>query len=141
QGTHETALRRRAEAGPARELISFHGGMNREALPLFYRAADLFLFSSQTETQGLVLAEAHAAGLPAVAVRASGVTEVVRDGETGLLTKADSREFADAAIGLLLDRERRHAMGRSARAVAERHFSAARQVQVMAEHYGRLLGR
>ena len=139
QGAHETAVRRRADASPARERIWFHGGRDRDTLPLFYRAADLFLFASETETQGLVLAEAHACGLPAVAVRASGVDEVVRDGETGLLTKAAAREFADAAIGLLLDRERRVAMGRAARAVAERHFSAARQVEAMVGHYGRLL--
>ena len=139
QGAHETAARRRAEASPARERIWFHGGRDRDTLPLFYRAADLFLFASETETQGLVLAEAHACGLPAVAVRASGVDEVVRDGETGLLTKAAAREFADAAIGLLLDGERRMAMGRAARAVAEREFSAARQVEAMVGHYGRLL--
>jgi len=139
QGAHETAARRRAEASPARERIWFHGGRDRDTLPLFYRAADLFLFASETETQGLVLAEAHACGLPAVAVRASGVDEVVRDGETGLLTKAAPREFADAAIGLLLDGERRMAMGRAARAVAEREFSAARQVEAMVGHYGRLL--
>jgi 1,2-diacylglycerol 3-alpha-glucosyltransferase len=141
QGTHEAALRRRAEAGPARERIRFHGGMDREALPSFYRAADLFLFSSETETQGLVLAEAHASGLPAVAVRASGVDEVVRDGETGVLTKAEPREFAEAAIGLLLDPARRWQMGQAARAVAERDFSAARQVEAMVGHYARLLGR
>ncbi len=139
QGAHETAARRRAEASPARERIWFHGGRDRDTLPLFYRAADLFLFASETETQGLVLAEAHACGLPAVAVRASGVDEVVRDGETGLLTKAAPREFADAAIGLLLDGERRMAMGRAARAVAEQEFSAARQVEAMVGHYGRLL--
>lgn len=141
QGTHEAAVRRRAEASPARDRIRFHGGMDRAALPLFYRAADLFLFASQTETQGLVLAEAHASGVPAVAVRASGVDEVVRDGETGLLTKAEPREFADAAVGLLLDPERRLSMGQSARAVAEREFSAARQVEAMAGHYARLLER
>ncbi len=141
QGTHEAALRRQAEASPVADRIHFLGGRRREALPPLYRAADLFMFSSETETQGLVLAEAHACGLAAVAVRASGVDEVVRDGETGLLTKADTRDLADAAIGLLLDSERRTAMGRTARRAAEQHFSAASQVEVMAGHYGRLLGR
>jgi glycosyltransferase involved in cell wall biosynthesis len=87
-----------------------------------------------------VLAEAHACGLPAVAVRASGVDEVVRDGETGLLTKADVQELADAAIGLLLDAPRRSAMALAARALAASDFSAARQVEVMVGHYRRLLG-
>jgi glycosyltransferase involved in cell wall biosynthesis len=141
QGTYEAALRRQAAASPAGGRIHFQGGMSREALPAFYRAADLFMFASETETQGLVLAEAHASGLPAVAVRASGVDEVVRDGETGLLTKADTGDLADAAIGLLLDGERRTSMGRAARVVAMQHFSAVGQVEVMVGHYAQLSGR
>jgi len=140
QGSHETALRRLAGASPARSAIRFAGSVAREELPPYYQAADLFLFASETETQGLVLAEAHACGLPAVAVRASGVDEVVRDGETGLLTKAEVEELADAAIGLLLDAPRRSAMALAARALAASDFSAARQVEVMVGHYRRLLG-
>jgi glycosyltransferase involved in cell wall biosynthesis len=135
QGTHEAALRSLALASPAAGRIHFAGGMSREALAPFYRAADLFMFASETETQGLVLAEAHASGLPAVAVRASGVDEVVRGGETGLLTKAEPRDLAEAAIGLLLDGERRVAMSRAARDVAARHFCAVRQVERMAALY------
>jgi glycosyltransferase involved in cell wall biosynthesis len=139
QGSHAEALRRLAADSPARERIRFHGGVDREELPPFYQAADLFLFASETETQGLVLAEAHACGLPAVAVRASGVDEVIRDGETGLLTKPDAMDLADAAIGLLLDPRRRLAMSVAARTVAERHFAAAGQVRIVAEHYARLV--
>ena len=140
QGSHEAALRRLAGASPARSAIRFAGSVAREELPPYYQAADLFLFASETETQGLVLAEAHACGLPAVAVGASGVDEVVRDGETGLLTKAEVEELADAAIGLLLDAPRRSAMALAARAIAASDFSAARQVEVMVGHYRRLLG-
>ena len=139
QGKEAAHLRALAARLPSASRVRFLGARPHDALPVCYQAADLFLFASETETQGLVLAEAHACGLPAVAVRASGVDEVVRDGETGLLTKAAAREFADAAIGLLLDGERRMAMGRAARAVAEREFSAARQVEAMVGHYGRLL--
>jgi len=139
QGSHEVALERVAAASPARSAIDFLGSVVREDLPPYYRAADLFLFSSETETQGLVLAEAHACALPAVAVGASGVDEVVRDGETGLLTKSDAQELADAAIGLLLDGTRRLGMGRAARQLAERDFSAMRQVEVMTGLYRGLL--
>src|SRR6185295_12237265 len=55
-----------------------------------------------------------ACGLPAVAVRASGVDEVVTDGQTGILTKAETGEMADAAIGLLLDARRRAGSWRAA---------------------------
>jgi 1,2-diacylglycerol 3-alpha-glucosyltransferase len=140
QGSHETTLRRLAASSPARPRIRFAGSVAREDLPPYYQAADLFLFSSETETQGLVLAEAHACGLPAVAVRASGVDEVVRDGETGLLTKADAGDLADAAIGLLLDSSRRSAMALASRALAESDFSAERQVEVMVARYQKLAG-
>jgi 1,2-diacylglycerol 3-alpha-glucosyltransferase len=138
QGAHAEALRRMAAESPAASRIRLLGGHAREALPPFYRAADVFLFASETETQGLVLAEAHACGLAAVAVRASGVEEVVVDGETGLLTKPDARDLADAAIGLLLDPVRRAAMGAAGRLVAERHFSAAGQVDAMVARYAAL---
>lgn len=138
QGSHAQALRHLAGRSRAHGLITFHGGVRREDLPPFYRAADLFLFASETETQGLVLAEAHACGLPAVAVRAPGVEEVVRDGESGLLTKPEPPQLAEAAIGLLLDPERRRAMGRTARAIAEAQFCDDAQVRAMVTHYARL---
>ena len=97
-------------------------------MPAYYQAADLLLFTSQTETQGLVLSEAHACGLPAVAVRAPGVDETVRDGETGFLTKPEARELAESALRLLLDSPGRRAMGEKARRLAEEEFSAHRQV-------------
>jgi Glycosyltransferase len=45
----------------------------------YYCEADIFVFASQTETQGLVLAEAMAAGLPVVALRGPGVVDIVRE--------------------------------------------------------------
>src|SRR5499425_2249771 len=140
QGSHEGSLKRVAAASPARAGIGFPGSVAREALPPYDRAADLFLFSSETETQGLVLAEAHACGLPAVAVHASGVDEVVRDGETGILTKSDAGDLADAAIGLLLDPSRRSGMALASRALAESDFSSERQVEVMVARYQKLAG-
>jgi 1,2-diacylglycerol 3-alpha-glucosyltransferase len=62
-----------------------------------YRAMDVFAFASQTETQGMVLTEAMAVGIPVVAVDGSGVREVVRDGINGrLLPGLDEAELARA---------------------------------------------
>lgn len=55
-----------------------------------YAAMDCFVFASQTETQGLVLAEAMAAGKPVVAIDGPGVREIVNDGENGLLLAGDA---------------------------------------------------
>lgn len=128
QGTEGERLRREAAGLAAAARIAFQGARAHDALPVFYQAADVFLFASETETQGLVLAEAAACGLPAVAVTAPGCDEVVRDGDTGLLTKSDPGDLADAATVLLVDTERRAAMGRRARAVAEEEFDVRLQI-------------
>jgi len=128
QGTETQRLRRMAEALPVAERIRFLGLRPHHSLVECYQAADVFLFASETETQGLVLAEAAASGLPAVADDAPGCDEVVRDGDTGILTKGDPAALAEAVIGLLLDPERRRAMARRAREIAERLFDVRLQV-------------
>jgi glycosyltransferase involved in cell wall biosynthesis len=128
QGKEGDALRRLSARLAGGRRVHFAGVQPHDTLAAWYQAADLFLFASETETQGLVLAEAAACGLPAVAVSAPGCDEVVRDGETGILTKADPAALAEAGIGLLLDPARRAAMGRRAREVAEREFDVARQI-------------
>ena len=129
QGTEADRLRRAAAATAVAARIHFVGVQPHDTLARYYRAADLFLFASQTETQGLVLAEAAACGLPAVAAAAPGTDEVVRDGETGLLTKDAPLAIAEAAIDLLLDPERRARMGLRARGVAEREFDVRLQIE------------
>jgi glycosyltransferase involved in cell wall biosynthesis len=67
-----------------------------------YHAMDLFVFASKTETQGMVLTEAMAAGVPVVALNAPGVREVVMDQENGLLVEhEDVKVFADAVATAL----------------------------------------
>ena len=127
-GKEAARLRRIAGGLAGAPRIAFLGVRPHARLPVCYQAADLFLFASETETQGLVLAEAAACGLPAVAVNASGCDEVVRDGATGVLTKSDPTALAEAAIGLLIDSERRAVMAVRARDVAEREFDVRLQI-------------
>jgi glycosyltransferase involved in cell wall biosynthesis len=85
--------------------VRFAGFLDRKRLVDLYRAADVFLFASKTETQGLVIVEAMAAGTPAVAVRAMGVRDVVRDGENGFLVPEDAGALAERAVCVAADRE------------------------------------
>jgi 1,2-diacylglycerol 3-alpha-glucosyltransferase len=73
------------------------GVLEGEELVNAYVAMDVFAFASQSETQGMVVTEAMAASVPVVAVDASGVRDVVRDGRNGrLLPTEDIDDFCDA---------------------------------------------
>jgi len=114
-GPEEHALRARAqELGIAGDVV-FTGLLAHERALDCVAAADLFLYASQTETQGLVVVEAMALGLPVVAVDAGGIADAVRDGETGLLTAADPAALAAGVRVLLDDPGRARAMGAAGR--------------------------
>ncbi len=91
------------ERGCAEQLV-MAGRLTGAQLADAYTAMDLFAFASRSETQGLVLAEAMAASTPVVALKASGVEDVVRHHVNGLVLGADSSpdDFA-GALGALLD--------------------------------------
>lgn len=81
-----------------------------------YKAMDVFAFASMSETQGMVLAEAMAAGCPVVALNAPGVREVMRHEKNGLMlpARASAKRFADALEQLHANRKRWRAYSRAA---------------------------
>jgi N-acetyl-alpha-D-glucosaminyl L-malate synthase BshA len=102
--------------------------------------AHLFLFASETESFGLAILEAMAAGVPVVAARVGGVPEVVVEGETGyLLPVGDVEGMAEAALGLLTDEERRCRFAAAARRRAVEEFSEEEMVARYREIYQRVL--
>jgi glycosyltransferase involved in cell wall biosynthesis len=91
--------------------LHFAGILQADELASAYRAMNVFAFASRSETQGMVLTEAMAAGIPVVAVDAPGVREVVVDGHNGrLLPTLDPREFSSALswVASLSPAERRN---------------------------------
>lgn len=120
-GPEEEALRARAaELGLAGRVV-FAGLLPYERALECVAAGDLFLYASQTETQGMVVTEAMAAGLPVVAVDAGGVSEAVVEGRTGFLVPPDAGSLAARTVALLDDPARRAAMGQAAREAVRRY--------------------
>ncbi len=128
-----------AELRLANRLITT-GSLDGQDLIDAYHAMDLFGFASQTETQGMVLAEAMAAGLPVAAIDAPGVREIVDDGKNGrLIEKEQAQPLAEAMDDLLnLDDARREQYRQAALETAEQ-FSTRRCVRRLAEVYERLI--
>jgi glycosyltransferase involved in cell wall biosynthesis len=108
-----------------REKVRLVGFQND--IVAFLSALDVFAFSSNSEGFGQVLIEAMATGKPVVASRIPPLTEIVVDGETGLLVEPEKPQaFADAITGLLMDPNLRQCMSRLAHKRVQRHFAADR---------------
>jgi glycosyltransferase involved in cell wall biosynthesis len=120
-GPSEGEIRRICgEHGVEQQLI-LAGKHTGRALHDAFNAMDVFAFASFSETQGMVLAEAMAAGVPVVALRANGVVEVVRNGKNGFLLPARTSavKFAGRLEELHASRKLRRQFSRAARITAK----------------------
>jgi len=139
-GTSMADLQEQAGELGVQGRTTFCGCLPRERVIDLNRQADLFVFGSKTESQGLVILEAMMAGAPPVAVDAAGVRDILRSGQDGLLVPEDERIFAACCNDLLNDGERRGAMARSARGRAQ-EFTAQASVDRLLEIYEELVGQ
>lgn len=99
--------------------VEFVGSVSPDKIPLYLAASDIFGFASTTETQGLATLEAMAAGLPIVAVDASGTSDVVTDGQEGFLAPCDHEALAAQLKKLVRNRMLRLRFGAVGRRRAE----------------------
>lgn len=120
------------------QQIIFTGELTRDKVLACYAGADLFVFSSLTETQGLVLAEAKGAGLPVVAVEAYGVSEMVIDQQDGFLTAFNEEMFISKVLYLLHNDHLRKIMSEQA-VINARKLSAGRCAEELINCYRNLL--
>ncbi len=122
--------------GPAREELEAHfaqtntnfvGYLHGQELASAYASADAFVFPSSTETLGLVLLEAMAAGCPVVAARRGGIPDIVTDGVNGHMFDPDDPQGAiEATKRLLAQKDESEVLRQNARLEAEKwSWSAA----------------
>lgn len=125
----------------ASRKIHFTGYVEQEdVLAQYYHEADLFLFASLTETQGLVIAEALAARTPVVAVDAPGVRDVIKKDKGGYLVHEDVSRFSQKVKKLLENPDLLNRKKEEAKEVA-RNFSAEAMTRRLFKSYVEVMGR
>lgn len=135
-GPKRKELEEQVEQSGLSTAVRFAGFLDHPRLIDLYKAADLFLFSSKAETQGLVLLEAMAGGTPAVAIGELGVLDIVRDGINGLFAPEEEKRFARITLELMTDRARYARLKEGALETAEDlsiHRSTLRLLEIFNE--------
>jgi glycosyltransferase involved in cell wall biosynthesis len=118
---HAASIRRTVRAHDLEDRVSMVGELTDEALAAAFRSSHVLAVPSRYEGFGIVYLEGMSFGLPALATRAGGATDIVTDGETGLLVDPDDpAAVARALTTLASDPDRLAAMGRAARRRYER---------------------
>jgi glycosyltransferase involved in cell wall biosynthesis len=116
--------------------VQFIGYLDRNTqLNACYQAADIFVFASKSETQGLVLLEAMAQATPVVAIAELGTASILAEGQGAMIAVEDEAEFAHKVHALLLNPVHREHLGDRAREYAHSKWSAAKQAERMVEFY------
>lgn len=141
-GPSRKSLAARFEKKGLADRLILAGKLTGPDLADAYQAMDAFVFASKSETQGMVLAEAMAAGKPVIALDATGVREVVADGKNGRLLSGDAAysEFARAIDQYWRDADKRKQWANGALETAQ-DFSREHCAQKMETLYQTVLER
>lgn len=130
EGHDEPRLRSLARELGVNDKVGFVGPMRDDELPEAYATSTIYLGASRVDKEinvegfGISFLEAGASGIPSVAGDSGGVRSAVRDGETGIVVPpTDADAITEAIRSLLLNPERRTAMGRAARHAVETHYN------------------
>jgi glycosyltransferase involved in cell wall biosynthesis len=135
--------------GPDRELLANEArsvanvqihmlGRRRDVSELL-KASDIALLPSWHENMSNALLEAMAAGIPVIATRVGGNTEIVSQGGGVLVPPHDPAALASAIHGLILDRRRRVMLGQEARSVIETAYTTRHMTQRLSDAYRSIL--
>ena len=136
EGPAEHSLHQQAKALQLEDNVKFIGYLDRATqLNACYRAADVFVFSSKTETQGLVLLEAMAQGVPVVALAELGTKSILIEGQGAVIAPEDEAAFADRIFSLLNDSNIRRELGDAARKYAMQRWSSKTQAESILRFY------
>ena len=140
EGPALPSLRASVKAQAIEHNVQFIGYLDRHVeLNACYKAADIFVFASKSETQGLVLLEAMAQGTPVVAIAELGTASILIDEQGALISTENESEFVQKVHSLLINPQRRNEIGQAGRNYAINKWSAQVQAERMIKFYSNVL--
>jgi 1,2-diacylglycerol 3-alpha-glucosyltransferase len=110
--------------------LIFTGIVKQSEVVDFYAVADVFLHASLTETQGMTIAEAMSAGLPIVAIEASGVVDQLENQKTGIMIKKEKGLFKKEVEKIIIDEDRARELGKAAKEKSKEFDNSIRVKQL-----------
>jgi len=136
EGPAEESIKQSIEKLGISNKVRMIGYLDRgHELIACYKAADIFVFASKSETQGLVLLEAMAQGTAVVAIAELGTKSILIEGEGVLIAKDDINDFADKVSILLSDAPKRQMIGDKGRQYAQEKWGAGVLAKKVAKFY------
>ena len=133
-------LKAQTAALGVQDSVIFIGYLDRkQALPDCYAAADVFVFASRTETQGLVLLEAMAAGVPVIALSEMGTTDILAPGRGAFSPPAEPKAFGET-LGHFLNHPAAWRHLNDEAPIYAREWTDVAMAERLARLYGQLAG-
>lgn len=137
-GPEKDSLKQLAKELNIEKNVYFVGLIDTEIMNKVYSDAEIFVFASTTETQGMVVLEALSSGLPVVAVDDEVYNGIIKDKINGVLVESDTKQFAKACLEILNDSSYREKLSDNA-SKSMQDFSISGSAKSFVELYNRLI--
>jgi 1,2-diacylglycerol 3-alpha-glucosyltransferase len=140
EGPAVHSLKQQVKSLGLQDNVQFIGYLDRYTeLNACYNAADIFVFSSKSETQGLVLLEAMAQATPVVAIAELGTASILVDDLGAKIATESEVDFVEKIHALLINNEERKALGLRGKEYAYTKWTSAAQTDRMLGLYGNMI--
>lgn len=138
QGPEKNNLIRQARRLGIENRVHFLGRIATSTMPEVYKDATIYVFASTTETQGICILEAAAAGLPFVVVNDAAFMHMVQDKKNGYAVVLQPDIFAQKVVNLLGDKNKQIQFGQYSQDVVQKYFQADQATDTLVAFYKKM---
>lgn len=139
QGQEELNLRKLVKKLALEKSVHFTGKLDNKVVPSSYSDADIFVFASSSETQGLTVLEAAASGLPLVVVDDPAFSNIALENRNALKSPLNQKIFALSVIRLLSQPEMRKKFGENSVKIVAENFQSGRLTEELLDYYEKII--